>query len=75
MVPPQEGRRMGGRVQGGDHVRHSPRRQPPDGDAPAQQKQLRERQQPPDVFTNTLFTISVLQAVTALIRTIRSGGL
>ena len=46
-----------------------------DGDAPAQQKQLRERHRPPDVFTNTFFDISVLQVVTALIRTIRSGGL
>ena len=30
-----------------------------DGDAPAQQKQLRERQRPPDIFTNACLGISV----------------
>ena len=46
-----------------------------DGDTPVQQKQLRERQRPRDVFTNTLFSISFLQVVTPLIMTVRSGGL
>ena len=46
-----------------------------DGDAPAQQKQLREHQPPPDFSSNTLFPISVSQVVTALIGTVRSGGL
>ena len=30
-----------------------------DGDAPAQQKQLRERQRPPDIFTNAFLGIFV----------------
>ena len=46
-----------------------------DGDAPSQQQQLRERQRPPIVFTNTLLANSVSQVVTALIRTVRSEGL
>ena len=46
-----------------------------DGDAPAQQQQLREHQRRPVVFTNALLSISVSQVVTALIGTVRSGGL
>ena len=44
-----------------------------DGDAPAQQQQLRKRQRPPVVFTNTLLANSVSQVVTALIGTVRFG--